>query len=32
VGVTTDVAAVEDPERLVACLREGFASVLALAE
>ena len=32
VGVTTDVAAVEDPDRLVACLREGFASVLALAD
>ena len=31
VGITTDGAAVEDADRLVACLREGFEAVLALA-
>jgi WS/DGAT/MGAT family acyltransferase len=30
VGVTTDTAAVEDPDQLVACLRDGFAAVLEL--
>ena len=31
IGITIDTAAVPDPDVLVACLREGFAEVTALA-
>lgn len=31
IGINTDAGAVEDPEVLLACLREGFDEVLALA-
>jgi hypothetical protein len=31
IGITTDAGAIDDPERFVGCLAEGFDEVLAAA-